>query len=89
MRPPNKALLFYLTWINPVVALGVFALCSWLPLTGITTTLAEGGALADYFEDDFLSMYFIGKGVFCCFLLWLFGLFFRFQLLKAADRGAP
>ena len=95
---PNPALVFYLTWVNPLVAVAVFYFCSW---HSVATLLSESGlagsggaptssALASPDMDPF-AMYFLGKGIFCSSALFLFGLFFReYHLRKRpAETAGP
>lgn len=88
MKPPNRALLLYLTWINPVVALAVLILCCRQPFEKLLDTIGfSGPAMSPRAgEMDFMVSYFMGKGIYCSFTLFLFGLFFRAWLLKDAER---
>ena len=46
------------------------------------------GSVSDALGENPFGLHMIGKGVFCCFLLWMFGLFFRFQLIKSTLPGS-
>lgn len=92
--PANRVLLFYLTWINPVVAVAVLTCCLWSSLSGVIEGITESAGagtsppISSPFDDPF-SMYFLGKGLFCSSLLFLFGLFFRSYLLQRASTARP
>ena len=88
-KRPNKVLIAYLTWGNPLIAISVFYFCSWHsiaslfadpspPSSGAGTTLSLFGSS----DSDPFAMYFLGKGIFCSSALFLFGLFFREYILR-------
>ena len=88
-KGPNKVLIAYLTWGNPLIAIAVSYFCSWQsiaslfadpspPSSGGGTTLSLFGST----DSDPFAMYFLGKGIFCSSALFLFGLFFREYLLR-------
>ncbi|BCX48918.1 hypothetical protein HAHE_28260 [Haloferula helveola] len=85
---PNPVLLFYLTWINPGVALVVLACCTGSALSGVLDDVVGAGTSGgpSLFEDP-LALYFMGKGLFCSSLLFLFGLFFRAYLIRGFSRA--
>jgi hypothetical protein len=88
---PNKALVFYLTWVNPLLAIAVFYFCSWQSIAALVSESGSsgsaGGAKASILgspDGDPFAMYFLGKGIFCSSALFLFGLFFREYHLRRA-----
>lgn len=88
-KRPNKVLIAYLTWGNPLIAMAVFYFCSWQSIEGLFSEPASsapaGGTTLALFGNtgaDPLGMYFLGKGIFCSSALFLFGLFFREYLLR-------
>lgn len=86
---PNRALLFYLTWINPVIAVAVLYLCASSLFGGVISSLDPSASTTPSSAADFgdsFSMYFVGKGLFCSSLLFLFGQFFRAYLLRTAPQ---
>lgn len=88
-RRPNRVLVFYLTWVNPLIAIAVFYFCSWQSIAGLfsepSSSAPAGSTTLSLFgttNGDPLGMYFLGKGIFCSSALFLFGLFFREYLLR-------
>jgi len=79
----NRFLDFYLKWINPLIALTILLICTWIYFGGYffqfgggETPFVKGAVIID--PDDFtLSMYFFAKGLFCSSLLFLFGEFMK------------
>lgn len=79
---------FYLRRINPVVALVILLICTWiwlggyfLNLGGGETSFQEGVSIIDPGEMAF-SLYFFAKGLFCSAMLLLFGEFLKKYLAK-------
>jgi hypothetical protein len=79
---------FYLKWINPLVALLILLICTWIYFGGYfvnfnsePSLFAEGKNIVDIEEMGF-SMYFFAKGLFCSSMLFLFGLFLEKYLYK-------
>lgn len=72
---------FYLRWVNPVVALVILVVCTWIYFGGYfvsfdadPSNFAKGESLIDPEETSF-GMYFFAKGLFCSSMLFLFGRF--------------
>ena len=70
---------FYLKWVNPVIALLILAICSWIYFGGYFVSFgkdkspyAQGGVIIDPDKAGF-SMYFFAKGLFCSSALFLTG----------------
>jgi hypothetical protein len=70
---------FYLKWVNPVIALLILAICSWIYFGGYfvsfsqeKSAFAKGGVIIDPDKMGF-SMYFFAKGLFCSSALFLMG----------------
>lgn len=70
---------FYLKWVNPVIALLILAICSWIYFGGYFVSFgqgkspfAKGEVIIDPKEAGF-SMYFFAKGLFCSSSLFLMG----------------
>lgn len=80
---------FYLKWINPVVALLILIICSWLYFGGYFVNFnpkepspyERGENIIDPDEMN-LPMYFFAKGLFCSSMLFLFGEFLKRKLSK-------
>jgi hypothetical protein len=80
---------FYLRRINPIVALAILLICTWIWLGGYflnfdggETSFQEGVSIIDPSEMGF-SLYFFAKGLFCSAMLLLFGEFLRKYLAKS------
>lgn len=91
-RRPNRALVFYLTWVNPLIAIAVFYFCSWQSIAGLfpdsSTSAPSTSAPPSLFSSSDanpFAMYFLGKGISCSSALFLFGLFFREYLLRRSE----
>lgn len=82
---------FYLKWINPIVALLILVICSWLYFGGYFVSFADkspflrGKNIIDPSEMN-LSMYFFAKGLFCSSMLFLFGEFLKRKLFKEEQK---
>ena len=70
---------FYLKWVNPVIALLILAICSWIYFGSYFVSFGEeesdyakGGVIIDPEKAGF-SMYFFAKGLFCSSALFLMG----------------
>ncbi len=70
---------FYLKWVNPVIALLILAICSWIYLGGYfvsfgpdKSAFAKGEVIIDPEKVGF-PMYFFAKGLFCSSALFLVG----------------
>ena len=78
---------FYLKWVNPIVALVILVICSWLYFGGYFVSFsgespfAKGKIIIDPAEMN-LPMYFFAKGLFCSSMLFLFGEFLKRKLYK-------
>jgi len=78
---------FYLKWINPVIAILILLICSWIYFGGYfisfngKSPFLEGKSIIDPREMGF-SMYFFAKGLFCSSMLFLFGEFLKRKLFK-------
>ncbi len=78
---------FYLKWINPLVAIVILLICSWIYFGGYfigfdkKSAFMEGKNIIDPGEMGF-SMYFFAKGLFCSSMLFLFGQFLKRKLFK-------
>ena len=80
---------FYLKYINPIVALTVLLICSWLLLGEYFFIEDKSGNTPfedgeNMFMDDeyFFNLYFFAKGLFSASMVFLFGEFFRRWLQK-------
>ena len=78
---------FYLKWINPVVAILILVICSWVYFGGYFVTFNEkappfssGLNIIDPSELS-LPMYFFAKGLFSSSMLFLFGEFLKRKVL--------
>jgi hypothetical protein len=79
---------FYLKWINPIVALVILVICTWIYFGGYFIDL--GGGQAPFSKGDNIfdvdemgfNMYFFAKGLFCSSMLLLFGEFLKRYLKK-------
>lgn len=76
---------FYLKWINPIIALAVLGLCSWLWLGPYF--LSPGGSpyamgLTPFNLEQGFGMYFFAKGLFCSAMLFIAGEFLKRFLAK-------
>jgi len=73
---------FYLKWVNPIVALAILAICTWIYFGGYfvsfgkETPFMKGQSLIEPSEMG-MSMYFFAKGLFCSSMLLLFGEFLK------------
>ncbi|UCC94491.1 MAG: hypothetical protein JSW40_06675 [Candidatus Omnitrophota bacterium] len=84
---------FYLKWINPVVALLVLVICTWIYFGGYfvsfdpkeSSAFEKGENIIDPGEMGF-SMYFFAKGLFCSSMLFLFGHFMKRYLYKKGSQ---
>ncbi len=70
---------FYLKWVNPVIALLILAICSWIYFGGYFISFGKensaytlGEVIIDPDKEGF-SMYFFAKGLFCSSALFLMG----------------
>ncbi len=79
---------FYLKWVNPIVALFILVICSWLYFGGYFVSFSadkspflRGKLIIDPAEMN-LQMYFFAKGLFCSSMLFLFGEFMKKRLPK-------
>jgi hypothetical protein len=76
---------FYLTWINPAVALIVLVICTWIYFGGYfvsfgsDTPFMEGKSIIDP-DEMAMPLYFFAKGLFCSSMLFLFGEFMKTRL---------
>ena len=84
--------MFYLKWINSIVAVVILALCSWLyfggyfiDLGGGDAPFAEGKHILDTNEMGF-GIYFFAKGLFCSSMLFLFGEFLKKYLKEETKK---
>ena len=72
---------FYLKYINPIVALAVLALCTWVWLGPYFLAEGKGGDLSTAFEkgmspfhfEAIFHLYFFAKGLFGSSLLFIVG----------------
>ncbi|MFA5337647.1 MAG: hypothetical protein WC330_04885 [Candidatus Omnitrophota bacterium] len=82
---------FYLKWINPIVAILILVICSWLYFGGYFVSFGnkspflKGKSIIDPSEMN-LPMYFFAKGLFCSSMLFLFGEFFKRKLRKEEQK---
>lgn len=80
---------FYLKWINPVVAILILVICSWLYFGGYfvnfknpnESVFGRGFNIIDPAELS-LPMYFFAKGLFSSSMLFLFGEFLKRKVLQ-------
>ncbi|MFA6281415.1 MAG: hypothetical protein WCY05_02800 [Candidatus Omnitrophota bacterium] len=78
---------FYLKWVNPIVALLILIICSWVYFGGYFVGFNEKSkfekkeVLIDPNEMG-MPMYFFAKGLFCSSMLFLFGEFMKRKLSK-------
>ena len=77
--------LFYLKWINPLIAIMVLLLCCSSLLEALYTSIKESEPFEIDFEEDFILLYFWGKGLFCSFLLWIVGMMAGHFLSKDSE----
>ena len=79
---------FYLKWVNPIIALLILVICSWLYFGGYFVSFSadkslflKGKNILDPAEMN-LQMYFFAKGLFCSSMLFLFGEFMKRKISK-------
>lgn len=83
---------FYLKWINPIVALAVLGLCSWLwlgpyffPVGGSPNRPSPFALGLSPFNLELghgFGLYFFAKGLFCSAMLFIAGEFLKRFLAK-------
>jgi len=85
----NKALLFYLNKINPIIAIFIFLWCFWIFSCPIFIAILHhkfhwtmAKALIDGREYS-IPMYILIKGLFCSIMLWIVGEYFKSQFSKS------
>ena len=79
---------FYLKFINPLIALVILIICTWILFGGHyiiedskgMTPFDKGDSI---FENDGFALYFFAKGLFSSSMVFLFGEFFRRWLDKS------
>ncbi len=64
----RRPMVFYLRWVNPVVALAVLVLC----LIASATDLGGRVQYKGFFHEN-IGTYFLAKGIFCAAALFLLG----------------
>ena len=84
----KKAVLFYLTKINPVIAVFIFLWCFWIFSCPVFIAILHHDfhwsttrALLDG-REYYIPMYILIKGVFCSIMLWIVGEYFKSYFSK-------
>lgn len=79
---------FYLTYVNPALAVLILLICAWIYIGGYftnfegeETAFSDGKSILDPNEMGF-PLYFFAKGLFCSAMLFLFGEFMKRYLAR-------